>query len=119
MMIHTEHYKEILLAEKRKIEAELSTLGRINPSDTTDWEPVAESTDEETAEVEERATEITSFEDRSALEFEIEDRLRAVRDAIARIEDGTYGNCSVCQSPIDDARLTLVPEATTCRLHMN
>jgi RNA polymerase-binding transcription factor DksA len=41
-------------------------------------------------------------------------RLEAIVAALARIEDGTYGICSGCQTPIPYGRLIVMPEATLC-----
>ncbi|KIN62691.1 DnaK suppressor protein [Sulfitobacter noctilucicola] len=35
--------------------------------------------------------------------------------ALARIEDGTYGECQKCGNPISDARLNAVPYAPLCK----
>ena len=42
------------------------------------------------------------------------DTLRQVRDALQRIQAGTYGKCSVCGRPIEAARLEAVPWAEYC-----
>lgn len=43
-----------------------------------------------------------------------QDSLRAVRDALARIEAGNYGLCSRCKGEIDEERLEFLPETTLC-----
>lgn len=43
------------------------------------------------------------------------DRVRHLVAALRRLEDGRYGTCERCGGAIDDARLDLMPEATTCR----
>ena len=40
--------------------------------------------------------------------------LQQVRDALGRLDDGTYGKCESCQEPIDPARLEALPYATLC-----
>ncbi|MBR4821055.1 TraR/DksA C4-type zinc finger protein, partial [bacterium] len=40
--------------------------------------------------------------------------LQQVNDALARIEDGTYGLCQMCGKPIPQARLEAIPEAELC-----
>jgi DnaK suppressor protein len=40
--------------------------------------------------------------------------LRAIRAALSRIESGNYGWCTVCGSPIPEARLQAEPEADRC-----
>ena len=41
-------------------------------------------------------------------------RLREVEDALARLDDGTYGRCVVCGQQIPAERLELVPETPYC-----
>ncbi|MXO96056.1 TraR/DksA family transcriptional regulator [Erythrobacter aquimaris] len=48
----------------------------------------------------------------------VDDVLRAeivqVRDALLRVENGTYGTCASCGKPIAEARLQARPIATRC-----
>ena len=64
------------------------------------------------------ATEVeTRMEDRGMAD----DVARQIADldaALARIDDGTWGTCTVCGKAIDDERLEALPQATTCRDHM-
>ena len=41
--------------------------------------------------------------------------LRAIEDALARIDRGVFGVCEVCKRPIAEARLKTVPWARLCR----
>lgn len=117
MTINIEHWKTKLEEEKLSIENQLGQVGRINPDDKTDWEPVAADLNSGTAEIEDRASEIADFEDRSAVEFELETRLGKIVDALGRIDSKTYGVCSVCNSEIEAERLEVNPAATTCKQH--
>ncbi|OGZ08526.1 MAG: hypothetical protein A3C93_04000 [Candidatus Lloydbacteria bacterium RIFCSPHIGHO2_02_FULL_54_17] len=119
MTSDTEYFKKELLEEKRLLEEELRGVGRINPDNPKDWEPTAADRNIDPAEEEERAGEITDFEDRSAVEFELEKRLNAVTSALLRIERGTYGICSVCKNPIEADRLKANHSAETCKVHMD
>ncbi len=40
--------------------------------------------------------------------------LRAVRDALQRIEDGSFGVCADCEAAISPKRIAAVPWATRC-----
>lgn len=40
--------------------------------------------------------------------------LKEVDEALLRIQEGTFGNCTRCQKPIDEARLEAVPHAAMC-----
>jgi len=42
------------------------------------------------------------------------EELRAVQEALARLADGTYGECLECGEPIGDLRLSVLPEAALC-----
>jgi len=42
------------------------------------------------------------------------DTLEMVREALQRLEDGTYGTCSRCGADIPTARLNAMPTATLC-----
>ncbi len=45
------------------------------------------------------------------------DLLKQVRDALKRIENGTFGKCVVDQRPIDEKRLKAIPWTPYCRKH--
>lgn len=111
-------YKNILEAEKTLLTQELGSVGRINPDNKNDWEPIKADGNIDQAEMEERATEITDFEDRSAVEFTLEERLKKINAALARISEDAYGACKVCKNPIEDARLDANPAAETCKAHI-
>ncbi len=40
--------------------------------------------------------------------------LAEIGDALARLDDGTYGYCVECGSPIDRGRLEALPQAARC-----
>lgn len=40
--------------------------------------------------------------------------LSQIEDALARMEDGSYGRCQRCGDPIELARLEAIPYATLC-----
>jgi DnaK suppressor protein len=44
----------------------------------------------------------------------LHDRRTQAEHAMQRLEDGTYGNCEGCSSPIPVERLEVFPSATTC-----
>jgi len=49
-----------------------------------------------------------------ALARDAVERLTSVDAALTRLDDGTYGICSVCGRPIAAGRLEARPTATTC-----
>ena len=42
------------------------------------------------------------------------DRINRLSAALARLHDGTYGQCEVCGGPIEPPRLAVLPDVTTC-----
>lgn len=118
MTLHMEHYKKKLIGEQTLVLRELASVGRINPENKEDWEPVAGERNIDPAEEEERAEEITDFEDRSAVEFALEKKLNEINVALARITESTYGLCRVCNNLIEEDRLEANYSADTCKAHM-
>ena len=43
--------------------------------------------------------------------------LRDVRDALARLDTGDYGRCTICGKEIEPARLAAIPETPFCLEH--
>lgn len=115
-----EAFKEQLLAEKKKIEAELETVARLNPDDPTDYEPI-EKNDPVTNEADpnERADAQEAFAANTLITDNLELRLDEVDAALERIEQGTYGVCKISGEPIEKDRLEANPAATTCKEHIN
>ncbi|MCU0715991.1 MAG: TraR/DksA family transcriptional regulator [Pirellula sp.] len=57
----------------------------------------------------------TAQDEISSQLVEVESReLTQIEEALARIRDGHYGECDVCDKPIPLARLQAVPYATSC-----
>jgi RNA polymerase-binding transcription factor DksA len=83
-----------------------------------------ESEEESTGELshfDQHAADIASdtFErekDFSILE-QVEAELVDIERALQRLDDGTYGRCEACRSPIGDERLEALPAARFCVLH--
>jgi RNA polymerase-binding transcription factor DksA len=117
-MNDTTTYRTRLEEEKATLEAELKTVGRPNPSNPNDWEPVPSETGQE-SDPNDAADLISHFEDNTAILKDLEIRYNEVLAALARIEDGSYGTCSVSGEPIEEERLDADPAAKTCIAHVN
>lgn len=52
-----------------------------------------------------------------ALAASLRDQLDAVEQALAKLDEGTYGLCERCQKPIPEARLEAVPASRFCIEH--
>lgn len=114
----TTKFKERLTEEKTRLEGELATVGRPNPSNPSDWEAVPQGTGQE-ADPNDAADLIEDYGNNNAILTDLERRLEDVNAALARIEDGSYGTCTVSGETIEEERLEADPAATTCKAHIN
>lgn len=102
--------KEKLIQEKTQLENELGKIAK----------PVAGEGNYETAfneigtDEDENASEVEEYADNLALEENLEKQLKEVLEALARIENGTYGKCENCNEEIPLERLRAYPAAKTC-----
>jgi DnaK suppressor protein len=105
--MNTEHFKKRLLDEEKGLLADIARA-----------ESDARSSRD--AEVEDPMDQVVSAEAKARL-FQVTsvewERLQQVRDALQRIEQGTYGKCVDCGKEIDAARLEAVPWTPYCRVH--
>ena len=112
-----ENFKNKLQKEKTRLETELKEVGRRNPSNTKDWEPLPPEMDTRTSEQSELADKFEEMENRSAVEIHLEEKLEEVNAALGRLEKGRYGICEVCGEKIDEKRMEANPAASTCVKH--
>ena len=76
-----------------------------------------EETEEETYDNNHLADSATATLEREidyTLEENAENLVRAIDQALERIEDGTYGKCERCGQQIAEERLEAIPHATRC-----
>jgi DnaK suppressor protein len=100
----TEHFKKLLLAKRRDLRASLAALedgasasGAAEVRDYTDAATASQGTAE--------AVEEGSI---------VSQTLEEVQDALRRMEDGSYGKCTVCGREISPARLEAIPWTPYC-----
>jgi RNA polymerase-binding transcription factor DksA len=115
----TQFFKNKLLEEQARLESELASIGRINPDNPEDWEAKPTDPGEREADPNDKADMIEDYETNTAILKQLEIQLHDVKDALLRIEDGTYGICEVSGQPIEEGRLKANPTARTCIQHMN
>jgi DnaK suppressor protein len=102
--MNVDHYKTILLAKERELGGEMARR-RDDALDT------------KTADVEDPIDAVTTAINQSEVLGEGQlayDTLTMVRDALRRIEEGTYGICVDCGEAIETARLDAVPWTAYC-----
>jgi len=116
-MIDTKYFKEKLLAEKKTLEEELSSIAIFN-TETNVWEATPDQ--EMTGESDENdsADRFEDFEERSSMSKTLQSRLTDIDSALNKIEEGKYGKCETDGSDIEKDRLEANPAARTCKVHM-
>ena len=110
-------HKHTLEEERRVLLGELNRIAHHN-TQTNTWEVGEQSTENENADSNTSADRFEDFEEKSALVTPLAVRLAEVEKALAKMHDGTYGTCEVCGNPIEHARLSANPAATTCMKHL-
>jgi DnaK suppressor protein len=105
--LNTDYYKQLLLEKEQELLTRLKEAGEIarKPGD----EPVSDAGD---ASLENERKE-EQFRDADA-DWRV---LIQVREALERIQNGTYGRCLVDGEPIDEKRLEAIPWTPYCLKH--
>ncbi|MEX0930459.1 MAG: TraR/DksA C4-type zinc finger protein [Candidatus Paceibacterota bacterium] len=110
------YYRGKLEDEMEELVTELRRIGRINPDNPGDWEAVAANLDQpHSADLNEEADDIEEYGEHVAILEQLEIRFNEIKDALERIEEGTYGACKVCEKQIEEDRLEANPAAETCK----
>jgi DnaK suppressor protein len=117
-MNNLDHFRSRLEEEKAELERQLQTVGRRNPSNPADWEPVQQDTGQE-ADPTDQADQMEQYGENAAILNDLEVRYNDVLAALKRIGDGTYGTCEVSGEQIEEDRLEADPAARTSKAHMN
>ncbi|MDP2641340.1 MAG: hypothetical protein Q8P39_02250 [Candidatus Yanofskybacteria bacterium] len=104
--------KAALEKEKERLEQDLSSFAKKDPKLKNDWDSKYPRVPE--GGLEEAANEVEEYSTRVSVEHELELKLRAVNEALGRIQKGTYGTCGNCGSAIKEDRLAAYPEISLC-----
>ena len=105
--------KEDLLAEATKIEKLLDEFTTENPTIKGDRKSHFHKTDSSDT-LDEKAHSVTDSEQERAVEQNLEVRLREIKETLKKIDEGAYGICEKCSSPIDVRRLKAISIARLC-----
>jgi RNA polymerase-binding protein DksA len=109
--IDTDHFRELLLEERRRVVAAIANLHDDHPGTLTDESGEEAAFDNHLADT---ATETYDRELDYTLEENSEHVLAEIDAALKRIEDGTYGICTNRGEQIPVERLEALPYATLC-----
>ena len=106
--------KVTLLKMKKDLEIEIGAIAKKDMEKTGSYKSRYPNYGEKE---DENATEVAVFSDRLAIEETLEKDLRDVNKALENIKKGTYGICKYCKKPIDEKRLLIRPESSSCVLN--
>lgn len=112
------HYEDMLLAEKVKLEEDLTAVGRKNPDNGRDWEATEIEAEAIKSDDNDTADSIDEYENNSAILKQLEARYNEVILALKKISEGAFGICEVSGDQIEDDRLEANPAARTSKAHM-
>jgi RNA polymerase-binding protein DksA len=107
--MNTDLYRDILLEERDRVSAAINHVQ--DNSGSLEEEPEEETYDNHLGD---SATATLNREIDDTLEENAEHLLRAINDALQRIDAGTYGTCGRCGKPIAEERLEAIPYANRC-----
>lgn len=113
-----EELKQKLLKEEQTLIEELRTVA-VSTSNDSSFEPIKPHMDIDLADRNEVADEIEEFGNNTAIANDLEIRLKEVRLALSKIENGGYGICEISNAEIEEDRLDANPAARTCKAHIN
>ncbi len=105
--------KKDLEKERDLILSELERFTDRNPVVKGDYRarfPKFDSTDTP----DEKAHNVTDYEEKRAVEQNLELRLKEINETLNNINRGSFGVCHRCQSPIEEKRLKAIPVARFC-----
>lgn len=103
-----------LQAELAALQEELADHGKATGGD--EWEGASESEGEE-ADPLDVADNIEELATNVPLVSDLQKRQKAIKSALRKMKDGTYGTCDECGEDIDVGRLEANPAAATCIRH--
>jgi RNA polymerase-binding protein DksA len=110
MSVDLDAARSRLLAERTRVAAEMQAL----EEDLSHSMEDAVDEDGNDSHMADSATETLDREIEQSLEDNAEHLLASIDAALGRIDDGSYGLCERCGSPIAQQRLEALPYATKC-----
>ncbi len=99
-----EKYRRLLQQKKSSLSSDLAKTRNAEE----------ETTEESTQDIADKAVSSYTREFLYSLSDTDRNTLVRIDEALARVEDGTYGSCRNCNQPMSEKRLTAVPWARLC-----
>ncbi|MGE5614142.1 MAG: TraR/DksA C4-type zinc finger protein [Bacillota bacterium] len=107
-----EHYRKLLDEQLNRVNNTIGLMKQNKSAEQDKYSPTELSNyDNHPAEM---ASELFQVEMNTALRVHGESILQEIKDAIAKIDKGTYGYCEICGKEIPAERLEAIPYARMC-----
>jgi DnaK suppressor protein len=104
----TERLRQLLLARRQEVQQQIDTLLAQHRADQTRLR------EESVADTEDLSTQNSNSHQQLSI-LEVRNQIRLQLDAaLQRLEEGAYGICEDCQTPISEERLKALPFARRC-----
>ncbi len=118
--MNIDHFKGKLEEELKTVTGQLNDLGW-KDTETGEWDATGKDLDVATpmADANEAADAIEDYEERGGEVAPLEARRQDIKDALAKINDNTYGICEVSGETIEEDVLEANPAARTCKAHLS
>lgn len=112
--MNTTHFKDLLLKEQDGLIEAMQTFGQLSGVGSGNWEVHIDPTENKELEPDALADKFEEETTNQGVLDTLEVRLKEITEALARIENGTFGVCSKCGQKIEVEKLEANPAATTC-----
>src|SRR6266540_3191172 len=110
MALDAARFRDELLEERRRVLDAIDYLHEENPGSMED--------ESEEMPLDNHLAETATVTLDREIDYSLEENegrvLRAIDQALARIEEGTFGTCERCGRPVGEERLQAIPYATLC-----
>ena len=106
--------KKQLIEERTRLESQLASMATKNPAIKGDWTVFPKDVSDLSDSLDEKAQDVTKFEEQRAVEQSLELRLKVIDETLIKLDKGTYGICNNCNSPIAPRRLIATLAVSLC-----
>lgn len=112
--MNTAHYKDLLLKEQDGLIEAMKTMGQLQDAVSGHWETHTDPDENKELEPDALADKFEEETTNEGVLDTLESRLKEITDALARIDNGSYGKCAKCGKEIEKEKLEANPATTTC-----
>jgi|SRR3989344_2376755 len=106
--------KKQLLEERARLESQLASIATKNPAIKGDWTVLPKDVSDLSDSLDDKAQDVTKFEEQRAIEQSLELRLKDIDETLVKLDNNTYGICNNCSTAIAPKRLLATLAVNLC-----